>query len=307
MRVVLPFALLALAACSVAPAPAAKEEPEGALNFGSNSPELRSTIGRAACQKMDIVFVIDDSSSMQEEQANLIANFPKFISEIDAFEADGAALDYHVAVTTTSRDLKIDPSPGDQGWDQHGINGLFLHDPTCNMSRPWISRGEASASESFQCIANVGIFGAGIEMPLDSMRAALSDRMADGLNKGFLRDDALLAIVILTDEDDGSAPAIHYAAHSDYDNDVAKVDTYVTFLDRLKQDRGRWATAVIAGDRACKSSFGSADEAPRLKSFVAQAGKNGKFSSICNGDLSVSLEDALETFGTACKEFPGVK
>src|SRR5262245_38965310 len=118
MRVVLPFMLLALAACSVAPAPAAKEEPEGSLNFASNSGEVRSTIGGAACQKRDIVCVIDDSSSMQEEQANLIANFPKFISEIDGFEADGAALDYHVAVTTTSRDLKIDPSAGDQGWDQ---------------------------------------------------------------------------------------------------------------------------------------------------------------------------------------------
>ena len=48
------------------------------------------------CSKMDLLFVIDNSGSMQQEQTNLIANFPTFISVLDA-----SGLDYRVAVTTT--------------------------------------------------------------------------------------------------------------------------------------------------------------------------------------------------------------
>src|SRR5262245_34619860 len=50
------------------------------------------------CSKMDLLFVIDNSGSMGQEQTNLIANFPNFINVLDM-----SGLDYRVAVTTTSR------------------------------------------------------------------------------------------------------------------------------------------------------------------------------------------------------------
>jgi len=49
--------------------------------------------------KMDILFVIDNSGSMSQEQTNLVANFPQFVSVLEA-----SNLDYRVAVTTTSVD-----------------------------------------------------------------------------------------------------------------------------------------------------------------------------------------------------------
>ena len=88
---------------------------------------------------------------------------------------------------------------------------------------------------------------------------------------------------------------------------VQPLTDYVSVLDTAANGPGRWATAVIAGDKACKSSFGDAAEAKRLKSFVGLAGKNGTFSSICDGDLSGSLQKALDTFDAACKSFPGVR
>lgn len=57
-------------------------------------------------------------------------------------------------------------------------------------------------SSALSCIVNVGIPGCGFEQPLEAMRLALDDHPD---NVGFLREDSLLAIAIVTDEDDCSA------------------------------------------------------------------------------------------------------
>ena len=57
------------------------------------------TVDALGCSKMDLLFVIDNSGSMGQEQTNLIANFPAFIAVLEA-----SGLDYRVAVTTTARD-----------------------------------------------------------------------------------------------------------------------------------------------------------------------------------------------------------
>jgi hypothetical protein len=66
---------------------------------------------------------------------------------------------------------------------------------------------------------------------------------------------------------------------------------------------------VIAGPGpgACSSTFGDADYAARLDEFVQSAGpSNGALSSICVGDLTQGLTDALELFDTACQNFPPI-
>src|SRR5688572_15756916 len=48
-----------------------------------------------ACAKIDLVFVVDDSQSMVEEQQNLAQNFGLVTSKLDAFVTkSGAKLDY---------------------------------------------------------------------------------------------------------------------------------------------------------------------------------------------------------------------
>ncbi len=51
---------------------------------------------------MDVLFVIDNSGSMGQEQTNLIANFPQFINVLD-----NSGLDYRVAVTTHRAQLHV--------------------------------------------------------------------------------------------------------------------------------------------------------------------------------------------------------
>src|SRR5262249_55622387 len=152
-----------------------------------------------------------------------------------------------------------------------------------------IERADPDVSKTFSCVAQVGVDGSGMEQPLKGARMALTDKITDGTNAGFLRPDALLGIVFMTDEDDQSGDT---------------TDAFVQAFDMVKGDHGRWATAVIAGETACMSAFGSAEEAVRLKEFVMKSGKQAVFSSICEGDLSGALDKALHTFGQACNSFP---
>ncbi len=265
------------------------------------------------CQKMDIVFVVDDSGSMKEEQANLAANFPKFVSVLDQFKTkSGAQLDWRVAVTTTGRDVtyKMATPIGEIPASEKGDNGAFRMKSSCGPTQRWVPMSDSNAATEFSCLAQVGTGGPSIEMPLESLKLAFNDRMSDGTNKGFLRDDALLALVIITDEDDCSRTDDNFTIQNDVCEtmpNVKPIGDYVSMLDAAAKGPGRWATAVIAGDKACTSSFGDAAEAKRLKQLVATAGKNGIFSSICEGDLTKGLEKALETFDGACKNFPPVR
>lgn len=257
------------------------------------------------CDKMDILFVIDNSGSMGQEQENLAANFPGFIQVLE----DYGDLDYRVAVTTTGVDYEWTMSSpfGDIPSDQDGgDNGAMLQ--RCDMTRRWVQSDDPDPSATFSCAAQVGDSGPSKEMPLKALKQAFGDRMADNTNAGFRRDDALLAIVFLTDEDDCSyeqSVSLGFG-ESLCDDGMEQIGTYLGFLDQYTGDRARWATAVIAGPSDCSSEFGDAANAERLQSFVTQTGQNATFSSICEGDLTVGLADALETFDLACQGFPPI-
>ncbi len=273
------------------------ESPTGGDPMGGQSGPGTGGDGTLGCTKMDVLFVIDNSGSMDEEQANLAENFPKFIEVLNAFQ--GGSLDYHVGVTTTS-------FPNELFGMMFGSGAAGALLKTDGMTRPWVERADPGAVATFTKLAMVGLGGSGNEQPLRAARAAVTQPVADAANKGFLREDALLAVVILTDEEDGSVePAAMGGGILAPPPPATPVADIVAALDMAKGDRTRWATTVIAGDKAptCESQFGSANHAARLLDFVKQTGENGVFSSICDGDLSLSLEDALETFSVACDNF----
>jgi hypothetical protein len=267
--------------------------------------------GDDGCEKIDILFVVDNSGSMGEEQTNLATNFPQFLTLIEA-----SGLDWRVAITTTGMDYTynqetfpgLPPIPISQ---DGGDNGAMLQPSGCNMTRRWIAKNDANAAQSFACAANVGTGGPSDEMPLAAMRAAFDERVTDGTNAGFRREDALLAVVFLTDENDCSyeQPITLPFAQSFCESMTEPAANYVAFLDTFTGDRGRWAAAAIAGPGpgACTSTFGSADFAERLQQFVTGAGPaTAVMSSICAGDLTIGLMDALALFDTACENFPPI-
>ncbi|MBT8495670.1 MAG: thrombospondin type 3 repeat-containing protein, partial [Deltaproteobacteria bacterium] len=178
---------------------------------------FRQVLG-ASSQKLDVLFVIDDSGTMAEEQRLLTQTFPTFITSLR--QPDGVLPDLHVGVISTNVGGNADnPCAGD------GDAGNLINAPRVAIdcqgpSDRWIADvsdgtggratnydGAQTLEETFACIAELGINGCGFEQPLESLRLAL----ANPDNLGFLRDDALLAVVIVTDEDDCSVDPVEGA------------------------------------------------------------------------------------------------
>jgi hypothetical protein len=153
---------------------------------------------------------------MRLQQANLERNFPTFMSTL--LNMSGGMPNIHVAV------ISSDMGAGDgsiAGCDSTGgKNGIFQYTPrgTCVTSplspgATYLSNVNGVAnytgdiSAAFSCIAALGESGCGFENQFKAILRALG---ADGAsppaeNQGFLRRDALLAIIMVTNEDDCSA------------------------------------------------------------------------------------------------------
>jgi hypothetical protein len=163
--------------------------------------------------KLDLLFLVDDSPSMAEEQANLARNFPRLIAALTKMP-DGFP-DLHLGVVSSDLGAGLLGSGGActqmqgkggllQVPDGCGIDasrGRFLFAPA--VGSPGNYRGDLA--DAFACLARLGTTGCGFEHQLEAVRLALSGFVSG--NQGFLRPDAHLAVVYITDEDDCSAPA----------------------------------------------------------------------------------------------------
>jgi hypothetical protein len=169
--------------------------------------------------KVDVLFVVDNSPSMNPIQAELKSAFPTFATALNAFPSKGAATSFHVGVVTT--DLGSGPTSVGSNCKVGGLGGRLqplgaAHDISCLpptggenfMDIDQIGGGNnlpagQSFEQTFTCMASVGDTGCGFEHVLESPYKALSGGIPE--NAGFLRDDALLAVIWLTNEDDCSA------------------------------------------------------------------------------------------------------
>lgn len=165
--------------------------------------------------QLDILFVIDDSFSMAAEQRSLVDNFPRFMEVLEGIE--GGLPDVHIGVISTD----VGTGGASPHCDLAGDDGALHGGPgvSCQVSPPDGSfiideAGEDGArvrnyaagqtlAETFSCIAELGTSGCGFEQPLESMWRALDG--SHPANDGFLRENAYLAVVFITDEDDCSA------------------------------------------------------------------------------------------------------
>jgi hypothetical protein len=161
-------------------------------------------------RNIDIVFVIDNSGSMQEEQANLARNFPVFMDELSGLQ--GA--DFQIASVST--DLGAGTGTPNQGCMAiGGDRGVFCNvkgNDFCARCGVDVARGRflrtvnpnyaGNIRNVFTCMSTFGTGGCGYEHSIGALRAAL---LAPE-NVGFVRPDAYLAFILLTDEDDCSAP-----------------------------------------------------------------------------------------------------
>lgn len=229
-------ALPALAACL--------EHPLKQVEYEKTSVD-DDNIALTVNKDVDILFVIDNSGSMAEEQATLASNFPSFISVL---EEDNVKANYRIGVTTTDNGnpwcsggqggalrmsscqqrlqefIYAQGTPIEVDARNEACLDVCQHDtitttPTTTeeddsaAARPWLESIEGatniadgiSPAEAFQCIGPQGINGCGFESHLESMFKALRRMETSSENQfGFLRRNAILAVVHVTDEADCS-------------------------------------------------------------------------------------------------------
>jgi len=169
--------------------------------------------GRAP-NKLDLLFMIDDSASMAPLQAQMTASFPAFIDTLK--HLPGGLPDLHLGVISSNLGAGRSIVSGCSviGGDQGAFLTKSLNPMGCEVpSGHYIVDGPSGKNftgdiaDVFSCIALLGQNGCGFESQLGAIAQALEATAPGGINEGFLRDDALLGIVLLTNEDDCSTPS----------------------------------------------------------------------------------------------------
>lgn len=189
---------------------------------GSPPPSQREIyIPASASLDIDVVFVIDNSSATTAIQQKLVASFPEFTRSLAA--PTGTLPNLHIAIVSSDLGAGVYDSDSISSCRRGGDQGIFRNAPlgtTCgtgalNIGEHFISTiaGQnnflGTLEDAFACIAPLGDRGCGFEHPLGALLRALG---ADGNggapieNANFLRQKAMLAVVVVTNEDDCSAP-----------------------------------------------------------------------------------------------------
>ena len=255
---------------------------------------------------------------MENNQANLIASFPGLVAAMmDNVEAD----DWHVMVidadgqwggsdcanACTSLGLCPDePSfpcdtPPPQlcdislGAGQVAPMGEAASNQDCAIAggARYIQSGEPDLLSAFSCVAKVGIDGSDAERPMDALVRALGTELNEpgGCNEGFVRDDAILVITIITDEPD---------EHSDGDP--------ADWADAVIAAKGGNAEAIVVlgllpdGDLAMPLCGDEAVLAPRMTEFLQLFDASSR-ASVCEPDYSPFFLDAVSVISQTCETF----
>lgn len=285
-------------------------------------------MGDACCttarSKLDVLLVVDDSNSMAEEQSSLREQIPRIVRAIATgdLNADGVqdhpAVDsLHVGVVTTDLGAGGYPVPtceGAAGDDAVLRTAGATSEMGCAESyAPYqeLSLGEDPEAlvQAVSCVALAGTGGCGFEQQLEAALKALSPSDAeitfahgsgqgDLANAGFLRDDAVLAIVVLTDENDASMAdaSLVDPTSSTYSEGLnlrafmhpealQPVSRYTDGLRALKADPDDVILAVIAGIPADLAASGASHAEiladPRMAERIDEADPN-RLAPSCN-------------------------
>ncbi|MEM6993583.1 MAG: hypothetical protein AAF721_23925 [Myxococcota bacterium] len=269
------------------------------VGFDVGAP-LGEPLQSSGCPAVDLLFVIDNSGSMGDEQLNLAASFPGFIDGIS--DLLGPATDYHVGVVTTDAYEWNAPECQSLGGLTVRTGGDLSSAAACGpfaSGRNFMTVDD-DLDQAFSCAARVGIDGAGIERPMEALQGALLDPMEvnGACNQGFLRDDALLVVVLITDEEDAG------------DSLGDPTDWYDTVLDAKGGDEDAVVMLSLIGHdkpneciAAQWTGMMGAEIAPRLLAFTGLF-EHGIVGDVCAADYGAFFADAVEGIADACGIIP---
>jgi hypothetical protein len=263
----------------------------GAIKFDVGAPEETGTGGAdQGCKRVDVLLSIDNSGSMVEELAALSG--PVFDAFPQALLDVGNGLDdFQLAVIDACNDPANLHDTGAGGACNFSTGANYMsstspalideyHCVTALTQSGWMGMADACSGDNDD------------EQPANTAADAVSPPAVSGANAGFVRDDAVLFVVAITDEDEQPAPDA--SAQEIADKLIAAKGTVnnVVFLG-------------IGGGSDCEGPYGGANDAVRLREvaelFAAEG--RGLFWDLCQGDLEQAFQAGLGVVDSACIDF----
>jgi len=220
---------------------------------------------------VDILWVVDDSNSMANEQFKVAEGMEQFLFALGANED----VDLHLGVVSTDMDLATED------------RGLLLGEPA------YITRDDTDYLWDFMERVQVGTQGSDKERGLQAAYHALTDEDALAHNDGFLRDDAVLALVFVSDEndcsddnwlDDDMSGALCY----DIADQLVPTAEYIRSFQNIKGVGGRVVASTIVGPQV---SEGCEESWPGKRYSTLAEELDGAQGNICDTDYSEVMDE----------------
>jgi len=219
-------------------------------------------------RKLDVLFVVDNSISMADDQAKLGQRIQSFLSVING-------LDWQIAVTTT--DVSNGP---------HGLKGGFL---STDSSGNKILKPTTSdyAKKFFNTVVRKESLNCSGPKPTESCASndeqplkAIIMSTQKSQNKSFFRDQAHLVTIVLSDEDE----------MSDAPSKATRAEEVVRGVqDAFGSDKkySNYGIVIRPGDSECLRKNNMGEYATRVADLTALTG--GHLGSLCDDDFGPSL------------------
>jgi hypothetical protein len=241
------------------------------LGKGGEDAIYEESFTQEVYEEVDILWIVDNSGSMGSAISAVEQNFDRFI---DSFLQVG--LDFHMAAITTDMD------------DANHMGQFQGSELVIDSAHP-------NPKQLFMDMVSQGANGSGNEQGLLAAKTSLSEPLLSGYNADFLRPDAALAAIVVTDEDDGSP--------------IGSAD-FANWFMGLKTDPAKVSFSAICGDpgMGCQewtqwSSGGMIMASAGTKYIDVQDRTNGVWQSICTNDfgqvldyLSLNVSGMTDTF-----------
>lgn len=245
------------------------------------------------CLKVDVILAVDASSSMDGVIEDLQGSFNGWVGSLLQDVGDGGIEDFQLAVIDG-----CDLSP-------------YYHDTNdnsgaCNFSTGgnYMVSSSPTLGAEFTCVSDTQTSNHSTpdactgdeddESPAQAAADAVTFPASTGENVGFLRDDAILFVVAVTNEDEGGSPSFINAQ---------------ALHDQLVQAKGGEPNNVvflgIAGSEICLAYGAFTTPAPQMEATASLFAADGRgvFYDLCTQNIAPAFDQAIALVDTACDNF----
>lgn len=251
---------------------------------------------------IDILFVFDTSQSMMLTVDTLSqSGFGGFTNMLASYPQPGTirvGMTNHLYGVHTMSNNGDSQSPNCSEFQTRGMNHAVnvencqdMPDQSCNFASDevWMEGPSETLKTEFNCVGRLPC-QEDIAHEEETLQAGL-EALEDDFNTGFIREEALLFLIFISDEEDAS--------------EMSNSAIRQGLLDLKDGDEDFVYVATMAGGptSGCQSDFfGEADPTPQIIAFADLFGDHGRHFNMCNTSAASALAAMVTMLTQACQE-----